>query len=91
MAERVKRGVWEPCAELIDGTQGMARGWRCSGCNHEIATKRDEMPPKQCPNCAHEMRTELYLICTKVCCCVDGRPWCEDCFGRALGNGEEKD
>ena len=97
MGERVKRGVWEPCAELFDGDQVMARGWRCSGCNHAIATNRDEMPPKQCPNCAHEMRTELYLICSqcaelkKVCCFVDGMPWCEECFERALGNGEEKD
>ena len=43
------------------------------------------------------MDTWIYRICsqcgeeTKACCFVDGMPWCEECFERALGNGEEKD
>lgn len=55
------------------------------------------MPPKQCPICDREMRTGIYRICSQcaelknVCCFVDGEPWCEDCFEKALGNGKEED
>ena len=97
MAERVKRGQWNPCAELFGGNQVMAKGWRCSGCNHMIVTRSDAMPPKQCPICDREMRTGIYRICSQcaelknVCCFVDGEPWCEDCFEKALGNGKEED
>lgn len=42
------------------------------------------------------MDTWIYRICSQcgeekeVCCLVDGEPWCEECFERALGDGEEK-
>ena len=45
----------------------------------------------------HMMDTWIYRICSQcgeekeVCCLVDGEPWCEECFERALGDGEEKD
>lgn len=44
-----------------------------------------------------KMSIGFYRICSQcgeekeVCCLVDGEPWCEECFERALGDGEEKD
>lgn len=37
------------------------------------------------------MNENIKDICVKcgeekeICCTVDGEPWCEDCFGKALG------
>lgn len=48
-----------------------------------------------CPNCGSRMSQENKhkVRCAKcrkikeIVCTVDGKPWCEDCFDKAMGSG----
>lgn len=79
----VRHGRWE---EIRD-PYGNLEGWLCE-CGREVKSKDN-----YCPSCGvrmdkedkHEVKCAKCGEIKEIICTVDGKPWCEDCFDRAMG------
>lgn len=91
----VRHGRWIP-SDMGGGEPDEA--YICSECG-EPWTLIDGNPAENnmryCPNCGTRMDKENKhkVRCAKcgkikeMVCTVDGKPWCEDCFDKAMGSG----
>lgn len=85
----VRYGRWE----RILTASGIISRVRCSVCAETQPLTFENMP--YCPTCGSRMSQEnkhkaRCAKCGKIkemVCTVDGKPWCEDCFDKAMGSG----
>lgn len=79
----VRHGYWD---DSLDGLTPYCSVCRCT---HRCLIRR----PIYCPNCGvrmdkedkHEVKCAKCGEIKEIICTVDGKPWCEDCFDRAMG------
>ena len=79
----VRHGYWD---DSLDGLTPYCSECRCT---HRCLIRR----PIYCPNCGvrmdkedkHEVKCAKCGEIKEIICTVDGKPWCEDCFDRAMG------
>jgi DNA replicative helicase MCM subunit Mcm2 (Cdc46/Mcm family) len=85
----VRHGRWE----RVLTASGIISRVRCSVCAETQPLTFESMP--YCPTCGSRMSQENKhkVRCAKcgkikeMVCTVDGKPWCEDCFDKAMGSG----
>lgn len=87
----VRHGRWERALTA----SGIISRVRCSVCAGIQPLTFENMP--YCPTCGTRMGQENKhkVRCAKcgkikeMVCTVDGKPWCEDCFNKAMGCGDQ--
>lgn len=85
----VRHGRWE----RILTASGIISRVRCSVCAGTQPLTFENMT--YCPNCGtrmdkenkHKVRCAKCRKIKEIVCTVDGKPWCEDCFDKAMGSG----
>lgn len=87
----VRHGRWE----RILTASGIISRVRCSICAGTQPLTFENM--SYCPNCGtrmdkenkHKVRCAKCRKIKEIVCTVDGKPWCEDCFDKAMGYGDQ--
>lgn len=87
----VQHGRWE----RILTASGIISRVRCSICAGTQPLTFENM--SYCPNCGtrmdkenkHKVRCAKCRKIKEIVCTVDGKPWCEDCFDKAMGYGDQ--
>lgn len=87
----VRHGRWE----RILTASGIISRVRCSICVGTQPLTFENM--SYCPNCGtrmdkenkHKVRCAKCRKIKEIVCTVDGKPWCEDCFDKAMGYGDQ--